>query len=152
MKFIILILTAVTVLAADDIAVTTVTKTNGYYGTVTTKEYFTRAGQTNLQRSTTTYLTNGVLKSRSHFIYYHGQRVSGHISSPSHGFTLTQSDPGFGVSFETSSNILTDVTLSDRDGNLLDWYIATNGVLTPIPSSELRKYVGKPREKESDDK
>lgn len=152
MKFIILILTAVTVLAADDIAVTTVTKTNGYYGTVTTKEYFTRAGQTNLQRSTTTYLTNGVLKSRSHFIYYHGQRVAGHISSPSHGFTLTQSDPGFGVSFEISSNILTDVTLSDRDGNLLDWYIATNGVLTPIPSSELRKYVGKPREKESDDK
>jgi len=152
MKFIILILSAVTAFAADDIAMTSVTKTNGYYGTVTTKECFTRAGQTNLQRSTTTYLTNGVLKSRSHFIYYHGQRVAGHISSPSQGYTLTQSDPGFGVSFETCSDVLTEVSLSDRDGKLLDWYIVTNGVLTPIPSSELRKYLGKPKEKESDDK
>jgi hypothetical protein len=147
-----LLLSATSLLAADDISVRTTTKTNAPYGTVTTKEYLTRAGQTNLLRSTTRYSQSGLLKSCSHFVYYRGQRVAWHISSPPHGYTLSQSDAGFSVGFETKSNVLTEITLSDKEGNLLDWFVTTNDVLTPVASSELRKYTGKPRVNEGDDK
>jgi hypothetical protein len=146
----ILLLSALSLTAADDLTVATTTKTNEY--SVTTKEYFMRAGQTNMLRSTTRYSTNDVIKSRSYFFFHRGQRVAAYQSSPTHGYTYTRSVTGYSVGFESVSNVLSEVVLYNKEGEPLDMFVATNGVLIPLPSSELRKYVATPKDRESDDK
>ncbi|MBI3413862.1 MAG: hypothetical protein HY043_00870 [Verrucomicrobia bacterium] len=128
--------------AADDIGITTTVKTNAQSGAVITKEFFTRAGKTNLLRSTTT--TNGVLKSRLYRFYHDGKLAADHLTAPGTGYLLVATQNGFDVNFEYRSNVLSEVVLADKDDNVLDAFVSTNGVLTPIPTSELRKMMSTP--------
>jgi hypothetical protein len=145
-----LLLSATCLLAADDITVTTTTKTNAQSGVVTTKEFFTRSGQTNLLRSTTT--TNGIVKTRLHRFYHDGKLAADHLSAPASGYLMTSTHNGYDVTFDYRSNLLSEVVIADRHDNVLDWFVSTNGLLTPLASSELRKYMSKPRDKEKDEK
>ena len=132
-----LLFSCVCALAVDDIGVTTTTKTNAQSGAVITKQFFTRGGQTNLLRSTTS--TNGVVKSRLHRFYHDGRLIADHLTAPALGYSLVTTHGGYSLTFESETNALTDVYLADTNGNTLDAFASTNGVLTPIPTSELRK-------------
>ncbi len=145
----ILLVSAVFIQAADDIALTTTTKTNSQSGAVTTKEYFTREGQTNMLRSTTT--TNGIVKTRLHRFYHHGKLAADHLSAPGVGYLMIATHNGYDVSFDYRSNLLREVRIADKDDNVLDWFVSTNGFLKPMPTSELRKYMAKPSDKKKDE-
>jgi hypothetical protein len=148
MKPIIVLLLFVTcIFPADDIGVTTTVKTNAESGRAVTKEYFTRAGQTNLLRSTTT--TNGVVRSRLYRFYHDRKHVADHLSGPK-GFLLVQTYNGFNFGFTSTNGMMIEATVADRDENVLDMFEGTNGVLFPIATSELRKYMSQPKEKPKD--
>jgi len=138
-----LLLSCVSILAGDDIGVTTTIKTNAVTGAVVTVDSFTRGGQTNLLCKTTT--TNGVFKSRSYQFVHDGKLAAEHISYPGHGFSLTATHYDFDATFLCQSNTLYEVDIYDKNRQtLLDVFVATNGMLTPIPTSELRGQVSFP--------
>src|SRR5689334_10159224 len=114
MKALILILlSAASLFAADDIRVFTIMKTN-LSGSVTTREFFTRAGQTNLFRSTTT--TNGLFTTRLCRFYHKGKLAAVHQAFPE-GSLFVCTDNGFGLTFHGYSNLLTDAYIVDKKGN-----------------------------------
>ena len=145
---ILLLLSCVCLFAEDDIGVTVLTKTNVDSGQVTTKEYFSRAGLTNLLRSTTT--TNGVVRSRLYRFYHDRKHVADHLSGPG-GFVMVQTYNGFNFGFTSSNNMLIDASIADKDENVLDMFEGTNGVLFPMPTSELHKYMSADRPKRQPD-
>lgn len=56
------------------------------------------------------------------------------------------------ATFQHQTNLLSEVVITDEQDNVLDWFVSTNGLLSPIPSSELRKYATKPSDKKEDTK
>jgi len=140
MKTIILLLVScIALLAADDISVTVTVKTNKS-GWVTTKEFFTRAGQTNLLRSTTR--TNGVVRSRLYRFYHDRKPAADHLVGPE-DYVVVSTHNGFNLHLTSRSNLLSETWIGDKYDNVLDVFEVTNGLLTPIPTSELRKYMGR---------
>jgi hypothetical protein len=137
-SIIILLFFAKCLFAADNI--TTTTRTNAESGSVITKEYFTRAGQTNLVRSTTT--TNGVVRSRLYRFYHNKKHVADHLTGPG-GYLMVQTYNGFNFGFTSTNNAMIGAKIADKNEKILDVFENTNGVLFPIPTSELRKYNSK---------
>ncbi len=122
--------------AADDIKVTVNVTTNARTGAVTTKEYFTRNGETNLLRSTRR--TNGVIQSQLH-LFYHDRKWAGtHLVEPAKD-RVDVSSYNFNLHTITQSNSLRSAWIGDRRDGVLDVFVLTNGSLVPIPTSELRK-------------
>lgn len=134
------LLSSICLAAAGDIEVHVTVKTNRS-GSVTTKQFFTRGGETNLLRSTTT--TNGVVRSRLHRFYHEHKRAADHLSGPG-GFLLVRTYNGFNFEFTSTNALLKDASIADKDENVLDMFEGTNGLLSPIPTSELRKYMSNP--------
>lgn len=128
-------------LASDDTTVTTTVKPHSTrLDQTTTREVFTRAGKTNLIRVTTA--RDGAVISRLHRFYYHRRLVADHMVRMldfSEGSDLTTT-AGFSLtfSFGTNSQIL-EAYVGDKDGNILDVFTGTNGVLFPMPAEELKK-------------
>jgi len=122
-------------IGADGIYVLSTTKTNAS-GSITAREVFTRNGQTNLVRITQT--RSGVLAIRIHQLYHNGSRVALLTGEPDSGSVT--SEPGSPYSFNLeygASNVLTFVTVADKNGILCDLFRCTNGVLSPVGNSEL---------------
>jgi hypothetical protein len=134
------LLSSICLAAADDIEVHVTVKTNRS-GSVTTKEFFTRGGETNLLRSTTA--TNGVVRSRLYRFYHDHKHAADHLSGPG-GFLLVQTYNGFNFGFTSTNSLVENASITDKDENVLDMFEGTNGVLSPIPTSELRKYLSNP--------
>ena len=144
-SIIIFLLSCMSLLATDDIGVSTTIRTNAQTGEVITTDCFTRGGQTNLLCKTTT--TNGVFKSRSYRFYHDGKLTAEYLFYSGTGFSLTATHYEFDATFMSHSNLLYEVDIYDQNRqHLLDVFEATNGILSPFPTSELRQEVSVPDE------
>jgi hypothetical protein len=136
--FIVLMLSCATVLGADTaIRVITTVRTNDS-GSIQTKDVYTRDGQTNLVRNTSTQA--GVLQIRIHRFYYHGLLVGDFVTSPESSlFTTAAGSPcSVGIEFDAVKNEKS-AAISSKDGAILDVFMATNGVFYPVDTSLIQK-------------
>jgi hypothetical protein len=135
--FIVLILSCASVFGADiSIRVVTTVRTNDS-GSITTMDVFTRDGQTNLVRYTST--KSGAVRIRIHRFYYHGLQSGEFVASPkSSGFTTEAGSP-YSVSFEFwPSKDVRSAVIGSKDGVILDAFTCTNGVFYPADISAIR--------------
>jgi hypothetical protein len=136
--FLILILSCASILSADTgIQVSTTVKTNDS-GSISTKEIFTRDGQTNLIRNTST--KSGTVQIRIHRFYYNGSLIGDFVATPdSSGFT-TEAGSLYSASFEFGpTQVVKSAVIGTKDGVVLDAFMATNGIFYPVDISLLRK-------------
>jgi hypothetical protein len=136
--FIVLLLSCAAVLGADsEVRVVTTAHTNDV-GRVSTKEVFTRGGQTNLVRNTAT--KGGVVQIRVHRFYHDSSLAGEFVAMPdSSGFTTEAGTP-YSVSLECdASHNPKSVVIATKDGVILDAFSYTNGVFVPLESSVLAK-------------
>jgi hypothetical protein len=136
---IIFILSCASVLGADSgIQVVSPAKTNTETASITMKDVFTRAGQTNLVRDTKTEV--GVVQIRIHRFYHGGSLVGDFVATrDSSGFTTEAGSP-YSVSFEfDASHSPKSAIIGTKDGVILDAFTCTNGIFSPIESSLITK-------------
>jgi hypothetical protein len=136
--FIVFLLSCTAVLGADsEVRVVTTVRTNDS-GRVSTKEVFTRGGQTNLVRNTATKA--GVVQIRIHRFYHGASLVGDFVAMPdSSGFTTEAGTP-YSVSLECdASRNPKSVVIGTKDGVILDAFSCTNGIFSPVESSLLEK-------------
>ena len=134
--FIALVLFCAPVLGADTgIRVVTTVRTNEP-GSISTKDVFTRDGQTNLVRNTRT--KEGKVQIRVHRLYHDGSLVGILTSSPDTSSATSEADSHYALDLEYGrSGVLKYATIFGGEGVLLDAFACTNGVLTPVPNPEL---------------
>jgi len=139
---IVLILSCASALGAEtDIRVVTTSRTNAETVSVSTKDVFTRDGHTNLVRNTKTKA--GAVQIRIHRFYRAGRLVGMLTVTPDSSSSTSEAGCPFALDFEYgSSNELKYATIVGQDGRLVDAFACTNGVLFPVPSSELRNATG----------
>jgi hypothetical protein len=133
-----LLLSCASVFADGDIRVVTTAKTNAETASITTKDFYTRDGQTNLVRHTKTKA--GVVQIRIHRFYHAGALVGDYVAMPdSSGFT-TEAGTAYSVSLECdASRNPKSVVIGTKGGVVLDAFSYTNGVFSPVESSVLQK-------------
>ncbi len=136
--FIIFVLSCASVLAADgDIRVVTTVRTNDS-GSVSTKEVFTRDGQTNLVRNTATKA--GAVQIRIHRFYHGGALVGDFVAMPDSSGSTTEAGSPYAVSFEfDASHKPKSAVIGTKDGVVLDIFSCTNGIFSPVERSVLEK-------------
>lgn len=134
--FVLLFLSCASLFGADEgIKVVTTTKTNS--GVILTQTVFTRDGQTNLIRSTMTL--RGKVQSPDHKFYHNGFLV-GHISSMANFSVFAgAADCPYSLegSFRTNGGVWW-AEICTKDGVVVDWFTATNGLFWPAPRSEVQ--------------
>ncbi len=141
MKTIILSLACcLSVLAADtnEIRVIKWTDSKISPGYLVTYEEFTRSGQTNLLRATTS--RDGVISSMAHNFYHRGAYL-GRYSTAS-GCTFVNTAPGAPVTLTfawDSSNQLRTASVSATNYLILDSFTYTNGLFHPVGNSEIEE-------------
>jgi len=135
--FIVLMLPGATVLAADtDIQHVTTVRTNAS-GSISTKDIFMRGGQTNLVRNTSS--KDGLVQIRVNRFYHDGALVGFVTASPDSASTISEAGSPYSLDAEYgSSNQLKYVAIIRKDGQLVDAFACTNGVLLPVEGSKLR--------------
>lgn len=135
--FVIFILSCVSVLGADTgIRVATTVRTNAVTGSISTKDLFTRNGQTNLVRNTITKA--GRVQFRLHRFYHAGSLVGDLTEAPDTSLTTSEPESPFGLAFKYGpSSQLKHVAILGPEGMMVDAFSSTNGVLTPVPNSKL---------------
>lgn len=137
--FIVFLLSCAAVFGADSgIRVVSTAKTNAESASITTKDFYTRDGLTNLVRHTKTKV--GVVHIRIHRFYHAGTLVGDYVAMPgSSGFT-TEAGTQYSVSLEyDASRNPKSVVIGTRDGVILDAFSYTNGVFSPVESALLTK-------------
>lgn len=124
--------------AESGIHVFTTAKTNAETASFTTKEFYTRDGQTNLVRHTKTKA--GDVQIRIHRFYQSGALVGDYVAMrDSSGFTTEAGTP-YSVSLEVdASRNPKFVVIGTQDGAILDAFSYTNGVFSPVGSAALTK-------------
>ena len=152
--FFALLLSCACVCAAQSgVRVTTSTVTNTERGTITTREIFTRDGQTNLVRQTSTKA--GVIQVRVHWFYRDGVRLATHVVTLELSAFVPESGTSYSVSLEFSpSKEVRYASIGKNDGYILDAFTCTNGMFYPDEFSHINelnaKYerlTGEPRRK-----
>ena len=136
-SFIVFLLSCASAFGADTgIRALTTTKTNAETASLSTTDIFTRDGQTNLVRNTKTKAEK--MQIRIHRFYHAGTLVGMITETPDSGSTASEAGCPFALDFEYGpSHRLKYAAIVNRDGVLVDAFACTNGVLCPIPSSEL---------------
>ena len=137
--FIVLILSCASVLTADTgIRVITTAKTNAQSGAISTKDIFTRDGQTNLVRDTRTKA--GVIRIRIHRFYHNGALLGDFVDmQDSSGFTTEVGSP-YSMTFEFGdSKDVRSAVIGTKEGVVLDAFTCTNGLFFPVESSVITK-------------
>ena len=135
--FIVCLLSCASVLGADGgIQIFTTARTNGE--SITTKEFCTSDGQTNLVRHTKTKA--GVVQIRIHRFYQAGALVGDFVAmTDSSGFTTEAGTP-YSVSLECDAfRNPKSVVIGTKDGVILDAFSYTNGIFSPVERSVLQK-------------
>jgi len=137
--FIAFLLSCTSVLGADGgIRVFTAAKTNAETASITTKEFFTRDGQTNLVRHTK--MKTGVVQIRIHQFYHGGVLVGDYIATHDFSGLTTEAGTPCSVSLEcTASGSPKSVVIASKDAVILDAFSCTNGVFSPVEGSTLTK-------------
>ena len=132
-----LVFSCASVLGADiGIHVVTTIKTNKLGG-VSTKDVFTRDGQTNLVRIMGT--ESGVVQMRLQKFYFNGLLVGDFVTMPeSSGFSTCEGSP-YAVTFEFGRSNEVKSAVFGTNGVVLDAFMATNGVFYPADISLIRK-------------
>jgi hypothetical protein len=136
---IILLLSYISAFGADtSIQVITTTKTNAVSGRIFTMEVFTRAGQTNLVRTTVT--TRGVSESPLHKFYHDGVLVGECWAfQDSSGFITQAGSPHSVIVKYWPSKNASQAFICTKDRVVLDFFTATNGIFYPADRSAVRE-------------
>jgi hypothetical protein len=138
-NFTVLILSCAPVLAADTgiRAVTSVT-TNVQSASVTTREVFTRDGQTNLVRET--MRKAGAVQVRVHWFYRDGARLATYVATPDTSAFVPESRSRYAVSLEFGpSKEVRHASIGTNDGFMLDAFTCTNGIFYPDEIVRIRE-------------
>ncbi len=137
--FIVFLLSCAAAFGADgDIRVVTTAKTNAETASITTKDFYTRDGHTNLVRHTKTKA--GVVQIRIHRFYHAGSLVGDFVAMPDSSGFITEAGTPFSVSLESdASRNPKSVVIGTKDGVIMDAFSCTNGIFSPIESSLLTK-------------
>ena len=135
--FILFIFSCASVLGADTgIRVVTTSKANAEMASISTQDVFTRDGLTNLVRNPKTKA--GVVQIRIHRFYHSGTLVGMLTATLDSCSTTSEAGCPFALGFEYGpSNQLKYAAIVSQDGILVDAFSCTNGVLFPVPSSDL---------------
>jgi hypothetical protein len=135
--FIVLILSCASVLGADtSIQVVTTVRTN-QSGRVSTKDVFTRDGQTNLVRYTNTKA--GAVQIRIHRFYHDGLLVGEFVAMPDSSGLTTEAGSKYSMSLEFGPSKEVKSAVIGTNGVVVDAFMATNGVFYPADISLIRK-------------
>jgi hypothetical protein len=135
--FVFLFLSCASLFGADEgIRVVTTTKTNAQSDVVLTLAVFTRDGQTNLVRSTLT--RHGKDESPSYKFYHDGFLV-GEISSVA-DFSVFKgaADCPYSLEGYYRNGSIWQACICTKDGVIVDYFTATNGLVWPAPRSDLQ--------------
>ena len=137
--FIGLLLACASVFGADgDIRVVTSTRTNTETASITTRDFYTRDGQTNLTRHTKT--AAGVVQIRIHRFYHAGELIGDFVATRDSSGLTTEAGTRYSLSLECdASHTPRMVVLGTKDGVILDAFRYTNGVFSPVDRSSLSK-------------
>ena len=132
--------------AETGIQLFTTTETNAATASIYTTDVFTRDGQTNLVRETTTQA--GVIQLQFQTFYHDGTRLATFCVNPA--FSQFYNEPGarYSVCMNLNpSNEVQDVTIGTYGTNRLtvDAFICTNGYFYPIEDSEIKKINAMPK-------
>jgi hypothetical protein len=122
----------------DDLVVYSTASTNAKTGAVSLTDTYTRGGMTNLIRSTR--LEEGNVAARIHRLYRDGERLA--IVSEVRGQLgiQTMAESAFHLDFIFHADrTINGVGVMSADGTIVDLLTATNMVLSPISSPDLRK-------------
>ena len=123
---------------ADDIRLAVSAETNAQSGAITTKEFFTRGGQTNLVRHTKAKAEK--VEIRIHRFYREGRLLGDYIALPDSSAFATEAGSPFSISFEYGRNKeVKSAIIANGKGEILDAFTCTNGVFSPVESPQLRK-------------
>ncbi|NGO40100.1 hypothetical protein G4L39_11955 [Limisphaera ngatamarikiensis] len=123
--------------AEGDVRVVTTVRTNDS-GSVYTTEVFTRAGQTNLVRTTVTEA--GAVQIRIHRFYHSGTPVAIFVAMPHSSGITTEAGSAYSLSFEfDASHKPTSAVIGTKDGVVLDLFRCTNGIFTPVEGAVIQK-------------
>ncbi len=128
--------------AADDVVVSATIVTNTQLGLVTTRQWFTRGGQTNLVH--VSHSVNGVVEERLYRFYYEGKHAADCLVKPRSGKSFTDTYNGFELHVAYASNCLTEVMICEKKHRVLDRFTITNGMLAPVAATELVQWFGIP--------
>lgn len=141
--FIIFLLSCGSLVGAEtDIRVFTVARTNAANAFGYTKDIFTREGQTNLIRVTKIVAGKA---SRTYRFYHGGQVVGNYLAFAEGGAFNTEAGPYcMSLKFGPSGEIVS-ARIGDQDGVLVDEFICTNGVFSPIEGPVRRSGHMKPK-------
>ncbi len=137
--FIAMILSCAPAFGADtSIRVVTSAHTNADKVSISTRDVFTRNGQTNLVRNTETKA--GSVEIRIHRFYHDGLLVGDYVAMPdSSGFTIYAGSP-YSVTFEFwPSKEVRSAVIGTKAGMALDAFTFTNGVFFPVESTVIQK-------------
>jgi hypothetical protein len=117
---------------ATDEEIRILTSTNRISGEdVSVYEAYLRGGETNLIRNTR-ISTQGV-QDRIHRFYYDGQYLGAYVSGRKSSGCITEPTSQFMLAFAYgSSNELKAVIVGRKDGQIVDAFGCTNGVLAPV--------------------
>jgi hypothetical protein len=143
--FIFLILSCGSIFGADtSIQVVTTAMTNAAIGEISTKDVFIRDGKTNLMRITNIRNRDADQSEQSHIFYYDGVRVGEYTTMPGSSRFTTEAGCPYLVEHKVLSWTNVSCVLickKDREihGELLDYFMATNGVFLPADSSDIRE-------------
>lgn len=138
-SFIILLLSCSLVLGGDTgICVITTAKTHTETASISTKEIFTRDGQTNLVRNTKTKA--GMVQIRIHRFYHNGQLIGDFVAMPDSSGCTTEANTPYSVSFEFGRSLeVKSAVIGTKDGVVVDAFTCTNGLFSPMEYSIITK-------------
>ena len=135
--FAVFLLSCASLFGADGgIQVFTTTRTNAE--SITTKEFYTRDGQTNLVRHTKT--NAGDVQIRIHRFYHAGALVGDYVATLNSSGLTTEAGSPYSASLECdASGSPKALVIAAKDGVILDAFSYTNAVFSPVESSLLSK-------------
>jgi len=129
---IILFLSCASVLVADT-SIQVVTTVRNESGGVSTFDVFTRDGQTNLVRRTTS--TSGTVWMQVHRFYYHGLLVGDFAVLPNESSSESKAGSPYSLRITFGPTNEVKAALIFKDGVLVEAFTATNGIFHPLDSS-----------------
>ena len=136
--FIVLLLSCAAAFGADGgVHIASTAKTNAESASITTKDFYTRDGQTNLVRHTKTKA--GVIQIRIHRFYHAGALVGDYVATRDSSGLTTEAGIPYSVSLECAASGSPKFVVIGKEGVILDAFSYTNGVFSPVESAALTK-------------
>ena len=134
------LLSCLSVFAADTNEIRVVTRTDSHIspGYLVTYEEFTRGGQTNLLRVTTS--KDGVTNSIAHNFYHEGAYLGRYSQGGGYSFVNSAAGAPYVLNFLfDSSNQMRTASVTTTNYVILDSFTCTNGMFHPEDSSRIEE-------------